>query len=798
MDSRVRPVGVDKRARGFGRAHGSPFEPPPQHGGRISAVHATDKDADGNPVENLMSDLLGHGEEKVAKSENARKVDTSGSTKDNATNEKDVDGNPVKNLFSGLLGQVEEKKVVESKKKEKKFGASGPHEGDPRLQSLGSSSSNSANGKEQRKKDADDSQDGRGDLNGHNPPSEELAPQTERPTRPVEIPITEEESVDKSPLRTEVIGNLVSIKSDGREVVNVKVSIQKSSQEEAPLVTRRDVLWAGIGAGLLEGYHKIEATRSHPPPQDEMMSVPLRDDILPPQSEFLKALSLAKPTPSPHSPDFVVYLLGYLINFDDEWKLWWIGQRKRLSFTFAPIYKSDPVKRATYVKEQFGDLAVALQQRVNQVSAKDLCGLLMARYSTKPGAANHQLAILFSFLSASEQPRDTIASILVAEMAAKGVVTNTSTLMASLGAREANVDKVVLEIPDKFLPPKLLPDDLMPVFENTGERSSRWLVPAVPTPQVTGAVPFLAETLGFEDRFIFGLDFGFNSITILLLALAGGAASATTNTLLHPFDNVKIRQQARRTSLVDTINELLQDRGLQALLTGIVACFFSTLCYGIVIYPGFEVGKLWLSGQVGIEEAVKYRLLFVWCASSFAAAFACLVAIPWESAKIRIIAKPQYADNVFGVFARIIREEGVGTLYAGYIPYLLRTIVFTIVKFTVFDYFLDLAQYLFPSLPLSTNEASFQLSLVKGAVAGILATFLSQPLDVILTKLSQNNKKTSFPAAAREVFETNGLGGFFIGVPLRAFTAASIISTQFLLYDYIKAVFFENLMQGLQ
>lgn len=51
--------------------------------------------------------------------------------------------------------------------------------------------------------------------------------------------------------------------------------------------------------------------------------------------------------------------------------------------------------------------------------------------------------------------------------------------------------------------------------------------------------------------------------------------------------------------------------------------------YGLSVYPSFELGKLWLSAQVDIQDAVRYRLLFVLTSSILPGAVMCRMGPHW-------------------------------------------------------------------------------------------------------------------------------------------------------------------------
>lgn len=616
-------------------------------------------------------------------------------------------------------------------------------------------------------------------------------------TRPVPSPIP-------PPVEAVVVGNVVRVKAGGSDVVNLEVIVQREAPRPAG-ISRRDVFVAATGAASWELTRQLSLPLLQPlNPRNVSTATPpvtsvVRSDILPPKSGFLSALPKTNGR-FQHSAEFIVYLSGFLLNFDLEWQAWWQSQLRRVPFAFAPVYRSDTQKRTLYVREQFGDLAAALREVVNKVSAKDLCALLVDRHGTDP-VARHQLALLFALLDPIEQPLPLIASLLMAELSSPGAEVNATALIAKLGTKEVTAaSKDILQVPDSFLPPMLLPRRVFPVYETSGELASgRWLVSAADCPsRETGFALFNPKLLG---RTVDEVNRGFNLITVLLLALAGGTASAVAHTFLHPIDNLKIQKQAKSKVLPEAIPISLDIAALPTvaaakptLLTGIVAAVVGYALYGIVVFPAFEVGKLWLSSQVSISQAVEFRLLFVLSSSVAATALGCLVTVPWEAAKIRAITQPGYAPNAVLVITRIIREEGLAKLFAGYPFFASRNIVFSLVKFSVFDYFWDVVSVVYPTIPVT--ESALVVSFTKGIVAGLLGSLVSQPLDVLLTRVAKSSSKDSLVESATRLWQEQGVGGLYAGLVFRSLAAAASISLQFFIYDYIKSRLFQILLEG--
>ena len=162
-------------------------------------------------------------------------------------------------------------------------------------------------------------------------------------------------------------------------------------------------------------------------------------------------------------------------------------------------------------------------------------------------------------------------------------------------------------------------------------------------------------------------------------------------------------------------------------------------------------------------------------------------------------------------------------MWIGLLPLLVRQVTFGSMKFLVFDYFPPAFYAAFPAVERAAMDPSdftgfagalapavpLVVSFLSGAVAGVLATFISQPGDAILTRMAQDTKNTGALESARQLWRGEpmngagceglrgsspapsstggGLAPFFAGLGPRSLWAGAVISGQFLLYDAFRS-----------
>lgn len=486
------------------------------------------------------------------------------------------------------------------------------------------------------------------------------------------------------------------------------------------------------------------------------------------------------------SVDFIVYLARILLNYDKASSSWW--QTEVVPAVDASLVSNSDQKRwqqmrAAKLREIFADYAASVEigLRRYQEEGRRKSGLLkklVDRYGdTQEG--RRQLALAFTLLD--DQPLELLSSLL-------------SSLQ--LDTRLQAVFSPALSDYLAMDPTRLLPITQYPVW-NGGK--GRWVIPGFQTAQPyksafdemdSGAQLSVFGARGTDfvvkERKLNPQDYG-------LFALSGAFGCALTHSLVIPLDVVKTRlqtnpEQYKGNNLLSGLQVIYREEGLggglQGLLSGWEPTLLGYLWYGITVYPGYEFFKRLFFGLFPQEEI---RVFLVLLSGAVATVFACFGVCPAEACRIRMVADPDLnAQGLLKVVQVIREQDGPGVFYDGLSTLLVRQVVFGMMKFLVFDYFADFVFDLQPALAEKV-ETQLLVSLLSGAVAGVASSIVSQPADTILTRMNQKEGRAFFFSTALEIWEEQGLGGFFAGLGSRSVWAACIISGQFFLYDLCKS-----------
>ncbi|KAI1307971.1 Mitochondrial dicarboxylate carrier [Halotydeus destructor] len=250
----------------------------------------------------------------------------------------------------------------------------------------------------------------------------------------------------------------------------------------------------------------------------------------------------------------------------------------------------------------------------------------------------------------------------------------------------------------------------------------------------------------------------------------GGLSAIMAATFTHPLDLLKVILQtpsvgkAKTTSLLSTTANIIKKEGVFALYNGLTASWLRQVTYSTTRFGIYEVCKqrLMADGQTNIPFYQKVLL------AGFSGACGGFVGTPGDMINVRMqndIKLPSeerrnYKHAIDGV-TKVYKNEGMKALFNGATTATLRAALVTVGQIAMYD------QY--KQLLLAHMGDIFQDNLVThftaSSLAGATATTLTQPLDVMKTRM-MNAAPGVYPTighCARSIFKDLGPMGFFRG-----------------------------------
>ncbi|KAJ5129572.1 Mitochondrial carrier protein [Penicillium bovifimosum] len=258
----------------------------------------------------------------------------------------------------------------------------------------------------------------------------------------------------------------------------------------------------------------------------------------------------------------------------------------------------------------------------------------------------------------------------------------------------------------------------------------------------------------------------------------GGLAGMTATVVIQPVDMVKVRLQlagegARtgpRPSALGVTRDIIASGKVLDLYTGLSAGLLRQAVYTTARLGFFETIMKALNKRA---ESTERKVTFAERAAAglTAGGVAAMIGNPADLALVRMqsdgLKAPDARANyrsVFDALARITRAEGLGALWAGASPTVVRAMALNMGQLTFFS---EAKSQLKQHTSLSTKSQTFAAS----GIAGFFASFLSLPFDFVKTRLQKQQKDPKTGAlpykglvdCARKVAKDEGWLRFYRG-----------------------------------
>jgi solute carrier family 25 phosphate transporter 3 len=291
--------------------------------------------------------------------------------------------------------------------------------------------------------------------------------------------------------------------------------------------------------------------------------------------------------------------------------------------------------------------------------------------------------------------------------------------------------------------------------------------------------------------------------TVLRFMASGAVCSSVAHLILTPIDVVKTKVQTKPDTynggIVDTFKKVLNEEGARTFFDGWEPTFLGFFISGGVAFFLTEFFRRYYSslivssmmaqslltepGATSLVSSLEIPLIAASAATS--GLLCCFLLAPFDAIRIRTVAQPGFADNIFGVVSRMVKEEGFLSLFSSVTAWILKEVPYNVVKFLVFDTFTEWAYSTFPAAS-EDIRLSLAVSLVGGTFGGIAASIVSNPADCIVSEMKKTKSDMSPWEAADVLRQRGGLKAFSSGLTLRMIFYSLLVSLQFLLYDAVR------------
>jgi solute carrier family 25 phosphate transporter 23/24/25/41 len=305
---------------------------------------------------------------------------------------------------------------------------------------------------------------------------------------------------------------------------------------------------------------------------------------------------------------------------------------------------------------------------------------------------------------------------------------------------------------------------------------------------------------------------GFLSICKSLFA--GGVAGGLSRTAVAPLERLKILQQVAGNTttayngVFNGLSHIWKTEGIRGMMKGNGANCIRIVPNSASKFLAYEYLEGYILGYVRQSDpAAELGPLTRLCAGAGAGIFAMSATYPLDMIRgrltVQVDGKTKKAYTSMTHAARvIIREEGIGAVYKGWVPSVIGVIPYVGLNFAVYGTLKDMAAKA-QGLE-STKDLSVPMGLACGGIAGAIGQTVAYPFDVCRRKLQVSGwdgaKALAEGEAAKrtpvrytgmvdcfvKVVKHEGVGALFHGLSANYIKVAPSIAIAFVTYEQLK------------
>jgi len=230
--------------------------------------------------------------------------------------------------------------------------------------------------------------------------------------------------------------------------------------------------------------------------------------------------------------------------------------------------------------------------------------------------------------------------------------------------------------------------------------------------------------------------------------VCGGMAAMFASSCIHPIDLAKVRLQlmegvpGSKPGFVSILTQMAAKEGVSACYAGLSAALMRQAVYGtarIGLHRTFSDYLLIQNNGDPLSFGTKTA------SGMCSGAIAVCIGTPFDVALVRmqsdsmrpVVERRNYI-NVFNALARVSKEEGIGKLYSGLTPNILRGMSINVGMLSCYDQAKELvSHYVTNDDPLKPTLSTRCLS---SAIAGLTSAVFSLPFDLAKSRLQDSNK----------------------------------------------------------
>ena len=135
---------------------------------------------------------------------------------------------------------------------------------------------------------------------------------------------------------------------------------------------------------------------------------------------------------------------------------------------------------------------------------------------------------------------------------------------------------------------------------------------------------------------------------------------------------------------------------------------------------------------------------------------------------------------------RIIKEESIFALWKGFIPALVRQVLYSSMSLVIYEPVTHLLTSTTQKLTGKSQESTFTHRFLAGGISGVIGIICFNWSEVIKTQMQSSVETKSMSFVFSHILKTEGVIGFFAGLKPNILRTFLVNATQLSVYDQIK------------
>jgi solute carrier family 25 oxoglutarate transporter 11 len=257
--------------------------------------------------------------------------------------------------------------------------------------------------------------------------------------------------------------------------------------------------------------------------------------------------------------------------------------------------------------------------------------------------------------------------------------------------------------------------------------------------------------------------------------VVGGAAAMLASSCIHPIDLAKVRLQLYavnnpgqpKPSISTMLGTMVRNDGIKSVYAGLSAALMRQAVYGtarIGLHRKF-------SNELQERNGGKPLTFLTKTLSGMASgSIAVCIGTPFDVSLVRMqsdsmkpAAERKSYTHVFNAISRIAKEEGVGKLYSGLVPNVLRGMAMNVGMLACYDQAKEVVATYVTKESL-TQPPSLTTQVLSSLIAGVTTSVCSLPFDLLKSRLQDGAKYKGVIDAAQKVLLLEGPLAFWTGL----------------------------------